>query len=77
MSPVEDLRKDFVLVTSGNYFGLSKNDKILSGADTAKPLNRFLDDSNVEVLSVLFDGGSIQFNNKVKSSFIIILTYFI
>ena len=58
-----DSRKDFVLATTGNYFGIAPSDASLA-KNTA--LNSFLDDGNVSVLVAKLDNSKkVILSNKV------------
>lgn len=45
-----DSRKDFVLTTTANYFGLSPSEEVLAQLYSQTELNTFLDDGNCPVL---------------------------
>ncbi len=57
-----DVRKEFLLNTVANYFGLSTSDRSVSELGAARELNNFLDDGNSTLLSAniqkLEDGGT-------------------
>ncbi|XP_055895255.1 cytoplasmic dynein 2 heavy chain 1-like isoform X1 [Biomphalaria glabrata] len=66
-----DSRKDFVLVTTANYFGVMVNDSAITNLFNSPPLNSFLDDGNVMVLAGKLDpkkDKKIDFLNKVEAS---------
>ncbi len=61
-----DSRKDFVLATAGNYFGVSSQDSAALQDDAS--LNSFLDDGSVSVLAAKLDNNKkIIFSNKVMT----------
>ncbi|XP_012944204.1 cytoplasmic dynein 2 heavy chain 1 [Aplysia californica] len=66
-----DSRKDFVLVTTANYFAIPITDNAITSLFNATSLNNFLDDGNVTILAGKLDGRSdkkIDFQNRVESS---------
>ncbi|XP_058887125.1 cytoplasmic dynein 2 heavy chain 1-like [Acipenser ruthenus] len=63
-----DTRKNFILTTTGNYFGLQPSDPLISPLSDSKELNCFLDDGNEFVLSILKSGKNLVMSNKVDSS---------
>ena len=46
-----DVRKDYVLSTLANYFGLAPNDGVVTSLVNDAKLNNFLDDGNALILS--------------------------
>lgn len=67
-----DSRKDFVLVTTANYFGVQINDNAISNLFNTPSLNNFLDDGNTMVLAGRIDPKKehrIEFQNKVSVGF--------
>jgi dynein heavy chain 2 len=64
-----DSRKDFVLATTANHFGVQVNDASLKNLPDSPALNSFLDDGNASVLSGRLDPKSriklLMFSNKV------------
>ena len=65
--PAGDSRKEFVLATTGNYFGLPSSDASISNSLDNPTLNSFLDDGNQSVLAVRKkDGKKITFTDKVQ-----------
>ena len=52
--PSEDKRKDYILSTVGNFFGLKDVDQAVHSGATSTALNAFLDDSSCSVLTVFF-----------------------
>ena len=46
-----DVRKDYVLSTLANYFGLAPNDGVVTPLVNDAKLNNFLDDGNALILS--------------------------
>lgn len=64
-----DSRKDFILVTVANYFGVAISDSAITNLFNAHPLNSFLDDGNISILAGKVDpksgGRRIDFQNKV------------
>lgn len=61
-----DSRKDYVLATIANYFGLAVSDGAISSLADSRALNNFLDDGNSTVLVGKNEGKRINFYNKVK-----------
>lgn len=61
-----DTRKNFILTTTGNYFGLQPSDPLISPLSDSKELNCFLDDGNEFVLSILKSGKNLVMSNKVE-----------
>lgn len=53
--PSEDVRKDFIVATTGNYFGIQSSDNVLAEVTASKELNVFLDDGNSLVLAAKYD----------------------
>lgn len=53
--PSADLRKDFIVATTGNYFGIQNSDSVLNEVRSSKELNTFLDDGNSPVLAAKYD----------------------
>ncbi|XP_076446844.1 LOW QUALITY PROTEIN: cytoplasmic dynein 2 heavy chain 1-like [Babylonia areolata] len=67
--PSGDSRKDFILVTVANYFGLGPEDAAVTDLLTEPSLNAFLDDGNVSVLAGKLEdrgGKRVDFQNKVE-----------
>ena len=64
-----DVRKDFVLSTLSNYFGLNKNDAAVEGLANSDKLNNFLDDGNSLILSANIEkqenGKKIHLDNNI------------
>ena len=50
-----DSRKDFVLVTTANYFAVPITDNAITNLFNSPNLNNFLDDGNVTVLAAKLD----------------------
>ena len=67
-----DSRKDFVLATTANYFGLSPSDGVLTSLQNQQELNTFLDDGNCLVLVARYElkqsDKLITLSNSVESS---------
>ena len=65
--PAGDSRKEFLLATAGNFFGVSVSDGSISHAHDSAALNSFLDDGSVSVLAASQPGGvgKVEFSNKV------------
>ncbi|XP_029458286.1 cytoplasmic dynein 2 heavy chain 1 [Rhinatrema bivittatum] len=63
---MQDHRKQFILATSENYFGLPFSDGEAS-ALSGKEINNFLDDGNEFVLSVRKSGQRLIFSNQVDA----------
>lgn len=53
--PSGDTRKDFILATTGNYFGIPASDAALGQVQDSKELNAFLDDGNCSILAARYD----------------------
>ena len=67
--PSEDSRKDFILTTSANFFGLQSSDHTVKSGDTSTVLNRFLDDENCSLLTAFLTGHQskkIVFFNEIE-----------
>ena len=67
--PAGDSRKEFILATTGNFFGLSVSDGAISSNHDDPCLNNFLDDGNVPVLSAQMSNNKIQLTNRVCCHF--------
>jgi hypothetical protein len=67
--PAGDSRKEYLLSTTGNNFGISTSDSILASQHDASAVNSFLDDGNISILAARLEGKpdsrSIKFSNKV------------
>ena len=62
-----DSRKEFLLATAGNFFGVSSNDPAIAHAQKSSAVNSFLDDGNVAVVgAVRSDKGRVEFTNNVS-----------
>ena len=64
-----DSRKDFILVTVANYFGVAINEPVITNLFNAPALNGFLDDGNISILAGKINpksGKRIDFQNKVN-----------
>lgn len=57
----DDVRKKFILTTTGNFFGLKPSSSLAN----SPVLNNFLDDGNEFVLSVCKYENDLQLSNKV------------
>lgn len=57
----DDARKQFVLTTTGNYFGLKPSASLVGSEE----LNNFLDDGNEFVLAVNKHENDLCLSNKV------------
>ena len=70
--PSGDARKDFVVATTGNYFGIQSSDSVLNEVYSSKELNIFLDDGNSPVLAAKYDAHqgkkSINLSSHVEPS---------
>ena len=70
--PSVDTRKDFLVATTGNYFGIQSSDSVLDDVRSSKELNIFLDDGNSPVLAAKYDTHqghkSIKLSNNVEPS---------
>ena len=62
----KDSRKDFVLATIGNFYGMGTSDTAVSVCYGDSALNSFLDDGNVSVLVAKQDGKKLSMLNKVR-----------
>ena len=63
-----DSRKDFVLVTTANYFSIPITDNAITSLFNSPALNNFLDDGNVTILAGKIDSKNerrIDFQNRV------------
>ncbi len=64
-----DSRKDFILVTTANYFSLASGD--VQSLQKSEALNSFLDDGNATVLAGKMEtrGGrkGLDFQNRVRT----------
>ena len=67
-----DTRKDLLVATTGNYFGIQSSDSVLNDVRSSKELNIFLDDGNSPVLAAKYDTHqghkSIKLSNNVEPS---------
>ncbi|XP_042221258.1 cytoplasmic dynein 2 heavy chain 1-like isoform X2 [Homarus americanus] len=65
-----DVRKNFILTTTGNYFGLSLTDPLLLALQDDQSVNTFLDSGNCQLLGahMVPDEGRVVFNTKVDST---------
>ncbi len=61
--PSNDIRKENILSTAGQYFGLSIG---LSG-NQEETLNKFLDDGNCVTLVISKDGKKLEFSHEVMT----------
>lgn len=64
-----DSRKDFVLVTTANYFAIPLTDNAITALFNAPSLNNFLDDGNVSILAGKLDSKNdrrVEFQNRVN-----------
>ncbi|XP_071126281.1 cytoplasmic dynein 2 heavy chain 1-like isoform X2 [Mytilus edulis] len=61
-----DSRKEYVLATTANYFGVAVSDGSISALADSRALNNFLDDGNATVLAGKNEGKRINFYNKVE-----------
>ena len=70
--PSGDVRKDFIVATTGNYFGIQSSDSVLNEILSSKELNTFLDDGNSPVLAAKYDvhqgNKAIKLSNDVEPS---------
>ncbi len=67
---MDDPRKEFILATTGNYFGISAKDTDLRENAASVALNNFLDDGRVPVLTAKMEGRThVSFSNKVGLQF--------
>lgn len=63
--PGGDSRKEFILATTGNYFGLQVNEPAVSACHNSKDLNCFLDDGGTGVLVGMLENKKIAFSTQV------------
>ncbi|XP_070553238.1 cytoplasmic dynein 2 heavy chain 1-like isoform X2 [Ptychodera flava] len=70
--PSGDARKEFLLATTGNYFGIPSSEPAVAQLFNSSELNSFLDDGNCGVLACRLEthGGNkrVQMLNKVEPS---------
>lgn len=70
--PTGDSRKDYILATTANYFGLGVTDAAITALQDSTPLNNFLDDGNIDLCAGRIETrGSTKrlgFSNKVNST---------
>lgn len=70
--PSGDSRKDFIVQTTANYFGIASSDGALTKVFDSKELNTFLDDGNSSVLAAKYDNHQgkklIEVYNHVEPS---------
>ena len=67
--PSQDVRKEFILSSASNYFGIPANEDTIKNLNFCKEVSNFLDDGNVDVLALLQQNkSSIQSYNELKSS---------
>eukprot|EP00058_Branchiostoma_floridae_P026040 XP_002611530.1 hypothetical protein BRAFLDRAFT_63833 [Branchiostoma floridae] len=66
----KDLRKDFVLASTANYFGLDPGDTSLAKLHSSAKINNFLDNGGHPLLVAWCDGysGSIGWHFSTKAS---------
>ncbi|XP_051782842.1 cytoplasmic dynein 2 heavy chain 1 isoform X2 [Erpetoichthys calabaricus] len=62
-----DCRKDFIINTTSNFFGLQSSDPSLSSLNSCRELNSFLDDGNEFLLSVQQTTSHLVMSNKIDS----------
>ncbi len=66
-----DSRKEFILATTGNYFGISPKDSELVDNVGSVAVNNFLDDGSTPVLAAKMEGGKkVSFSNQVVIMFL-------
>lgn len=58
----DDVRKKFILTTTGNFYGLKPSSSLTDSPE----LNNFLDDGNEFVLSVSRHDNDLRLSNKVS-----------
>lgn len=67
--PTGDSRKDYILATTANYFGLGVSDAAITALQDSTALNSFLDDGNIDLCAGRIETrGSTKrlgFSNKV------------
>ena len=70
--PSGDSRKDFIVATTSNYFGIQSSDSVLNEVHSSKELNIFLDDGNSPVLAAKYDvhqgKKTVNLSNHVEPS---------
>ena len=68
--PSEDTRKDYILTTVANFFGLKDTDQIVQTGATSKGLNTFLDDGSCSMLTVFLKKNpkDLEFFNEIQKS---------
>ena len=68
--PAGDSRKEFILATAGNFFGVAVTDSGITHAHDAPALNNFLDDGSVAILAATMQEEGTRkvcFTNKVHN----------
>jgi dynein heavy chain 2 len=60
-----DSRKEFVLATAANFFGLPGSDPAITNCSDSSALNGFLDDGGTAVLAGRMEGKKLALLNKV------------
>lgn len=63
-----DSRKDYLLTTTANYFGVAVSDSSITSLADSRSLNNFLDDGNATVLAGKIEGKRINYYNKVLTT---------
>ena len=64
-----DIRKDFLLTTVANYFGVPASDASVQSLRNAKEIDSFLDDGNKVILVSIYQGDKqIQVYNELQSN---------
>lgn len=60
-----DSRKDFILASSANFFGVPPSDGAITSCANDPALNTFLDDGGTPVLSCRMDNKKLVMHNVV------------
>ena len=63
----KDSRKDFVVATTANFFGISASDEAVSQGYGSSALNNFLDDGSCYTLTAKYSGQNVDFTHSVNT----------
>ncbi|CAL4070448.1 unnamed protein product, partial [Meganyctiphanes norvegica] len=64
----QDVRKSFILTTTGNYFNVSLSAPSLTNLLNDEALNNFLDSGSCQLLGALHYDDSLLLKNKIEAS---------
>jgi dynein heavy chain 2 len=68
--PTGDSRKDYILATTANYFGVGVADAAITALHDSTALNSFLDDGNIDLcagrIETRGNAKRLAFSNKVQ-----------